>query len=61
MTSAAPTIVGPFVKAIASGQQGNCVEVAPSPTAAGQSATARTSTAPASTSAPPSGPPSPTT
>ncbi len=60
MTTATPTVVGPFVKATASGPQDNCVEVAPSPTAAGQSATARTRTAPASTSAPPSGPPSPT-
>ncbi|MFF3997942.1 DUF397 domain-containing protein [Streptomyces cyaneofuscatus] len=47
MASATPTVVGPFVKATASGQQDACVEVAPSPTAAGQSATARTSTAPA--------------
>ncbi|MET8341346.1 DUF397 domain-containing protein [Streptomyces microflavus] len=29
MSTAAPTIVGPFVKATASGQQDACVEVAP--------------------------------
>lgn len=29
MTSATPTVVGPFVKATASGQQDACVEVAP--------------------------------
>ncbi|MEU0353957.1 DUF397 domain-containing protein [Streptomyces cyaneofuscatus] len=29
MSTAAPTVVGPFVKATASGQQDACVEVAP--------------------------------
>lgn len=60
MTSAAPTIVGPFVKAIASGQQGNCVEVAPLSDGGRAVRDSKDQHGPASTSAPPSGPPSPT-
>ncbi|QCW77897.1 DUF397 domain-containing protein [Streptomyces sp. S6] len=55
-----PVVVGPFVKATASGPLDNCVEVASLSDGGRAVRDSKDQHGPASTSAPPSGPPSPT-